>query len=225
MSPSVTSIATTLARKVNRVRFPRAVKPQPTPDLIRLGSGYGGWTVPESAIRPGAIAYCVGAGTDVTFDLELASRGCAVYCFDPTEHAIVYCQKIEHERFTFHPYGLWSEDTMLRFYSNPRPGHGSLSAVNLHGTDEYVEAPVRSLRSIMRDLQHDHIDILKIDIEGAEHAVIDSLAGDMPSIGVICVEFDQPMPYGRMMETVKRLWSVGFVTTHCERWNVTFVRR
>ncbi len=45
------------------------------PTLVRLGSPGGGWWVPESVVRAGAVAYCAGAGEDVTFDLELHRRG------------------------------------------------------------------------------------------------------------------------------------------------------
>ncbi|HML19507.1 MAG TPA: hypothetical protein PKD74_02920, partial [Candidatus Dependentiae bacterium] len=38
---------------------------------IRLGSKYGGWVIPDKYITETSLCYCVGAGEDISFDLEL----------------------------------------------------------------------------------------------------------------------------------------------------------
>ncbi len=43
----------------------------------------------------------------------------------------------------------------------------------------------------MKELGHHRIDLLKIDIEGAEYRVIESIIEDRLDIGVICVEYDE----------------------------------
>jgi FkbM family methyltransferase len=43
----------------------------------------------------------------------------------------------------------------------------------------------------MEQLGHDRIDLLKIDIEGAEYKVIESILADKLDIRVICVEYDE----------------------------------
>ena len=48
-------------------------------------------------------------------------------------------------RFHFMPVGLWSEDTVLRFFAPRDPAHVSHSVVNLQRTEDYFEAPVRSI--------------------------------------------------------------------------------
>jgi hypothetical protein len=54
------------------------------PGMVTLGSDYGGWRVPGGLIGPGWICYCVGAGGDVSFDLELIRRyGATVRAVDP----------------------------------------------------------------------------------------------------------------------------------------------
>ena len=119
--------------------------------------------------------YCAGVGEDVTFDLGLIERfGCAVVAFDPTPRAVAHAEPIaaREPRFRFLPVGLWSEDTTLRFYRPADPSHVSHSAVNLQRTNEWFEAPVQRLDSLMAELGDSSIDLLKLDIEGAEFGVV-----------------------------------------------------
>ncbi len=107
-----------------------------------------------------------------------------------------------------------------------QPRHDSYSIVNLQSTTEEraVEAPVRRLSSITRELGHDHVDLLKIDIEGAEHAVLASMLDDGLDVRQICVEFDQPTPMARMIGTVQRLQIGGFTAVARRGWEWTFAR-
>jgi len=74
-----------VARAAVRARLPVLERN----DLVRLGSDYGGYLVPEDAIRAARCAYCAGVGNDVTFDLALTDRyGCEVWAFDPTPSVI-----------------------------------------------------------------------------------------------------------------------------------------
>ena len=111
--------------------------------LVRLGSEYGGWWVPRDCLAPGTVAYCVGAGEDITFDLALHEAGCVVRVFDPTPRAISYVEARmpNSDHFTFRPVGLWRENTELRFYAPATAGFVSHSVVNLYGTTSYFTAP------------------------------------------------------------------------------------
>jgi hypothetical protein len=89
------------------------LRPVRPPEMIRLGSYYGGWWVPSIDPTRGA-AFCVGAGTDVTFDLELLRLGYRVYTVDPTPESVAYVA--EHApALTLLPVGLWREAGELEF--------------------------------------------------------------------------------------------------------------
>jgi hypothetical protein len=62
----------------------------------------------------------------------------------------------------------------------------SLSAV--------VDAPVFRLASIMKMLGHDRVDLLKMDIEGAEYGVLDDLLASDIIVGQLLVEFHHRWP-------------------------------
>jgi FkbM family methyltransferase len=195
--------------------------------LEKIGSGYGGWIVPVTLLRPAWTCYCGGVGEDITFDLGLIERvGCNVFAFDPTPRAVAHvaANAADEQRFHFMAVGLWSEDTTLRFFVPRNPKHVSHSVVNLQRTKAFFEAPCRSLPSVMRELGHDHVDLIKLDIEGAEHEVVRSMleAGIRPS--VVCLEIDQPVTPLAFWLTVRRLRRAGYDLVAVDSWNLTFVR-
>lgn len=202
------------------------LRPAPPADLVRLGSDYGGWWVPTSAARPGGIAYCAGVGEDITFDVALHDRGCDVVSIDPVPRAAAHVASHGpvSGRFTFHPYGLAAADGVVAFFPPKDPRHVSYSMVNLQRTSVATELPVRSLRTLLADSGHDRIDILKLDIEGAEYEVLSQLLVDGPLPTVLCVEFDQPVPLRRTVRMSRRLTAVGYRVAKVERFNVTFLR-
>lgn len=197
--------------------------------LEKLGSRHGGWVVPADMIEPEWICYCGGVGEDVTFDLTLIERfGCDVYAFDPTPRAIrhVSMAAAGNHRFHFFPYGLWSADTELKFYASRNPELVNHSVVNLQRTSTYFVAPCKRVSTVMKDLGHRRIDLLKIDIEGAEYEVLNSLMDDgLQSIRVLCVEFDQPMPIAGVYRMAKRVIRWGYSLVCIDAWNFTFIRR
>ena len=170
--------------------------------LEELGEGYGGWVVPTDMIQADWVIYSMGIGEDITFDVDLMEGfGCTVHGFDPTPRAIAYAQtqREQYPNFRFYPYGVWSADTHVKFY-NPRKTHfASYSILNLRHQNDYIMAEVKTIKTLMRELGHEHVDLIKMDVEGAEQMVIPNLIADKIQTKVLCVEYDQPV------ETFSRL--------------------
>src|SRR5258707_9441446 len=66
------------------------------PDLVRLGSSYGGWTFePSSDLQRSTILSC-GLGEDASFDVDFASTFQAtVIIVDPTPRAITHFAEMQ----------------------------------------------------------------------------------------------------------------------------------
>src|SRR6185437_6361477 len=127
------------------------------PGLIDLGTSYGGWTVPVELIEPSWVCYCVGAGGDISFDLELIRRyGVEVRTFDPVADYV--------------------ESAQQQGAAEPR------FAAGLYESEDFIEVPGRTLPSLMAELGDERIDLLKLDIEGAEYEVLPTI--DMRALGV-----------------------------------------
>lgn len=202
------------------------LRPSARHDLVKLGNAYGGWVVPTSLFSNSSICYCIGVREDITFDLALIERfGCQVFAFDPTPRAIQHVEAttsgIDH--FHFYPVGLWSANERCKFFAPKNPHHVSHSIVNLQGTAEYFEAECKRLSDIMAELGHESLDLLKLDIEGAEHEVLDSLLEDNIQIRVLRVEFHQPASLFSIIGMVRRLIQAGHRLVKLDGWNFTFV--
>jgi FkbM family methyltransferase len=179
-----------LALRRDRVSGAR-ITPRP---VLSLGKGYGAWPTPAAVVRPDAVVYSVGVGTDATFDEALLDAGVReIHAFDPTPRAITFAEALQTRRpaFRFSPVGLWKEDTTLTFHAPENPNHVSHSVTALHGERPGFTAPCRRLVTLMRERGHTRIDLLKIDIEGAEYAVLADILASRADVTAICVEFDE----------------------------------
>jgi len=208
----------------------------PTSHTIeQLGVGYGGWFVPTDMIKSDWVIYSFGIGEDITFDADLMQRfDCRVHGFDPTPRAIDYIETHQqtYPNFKFYPLGVWSEDTTIRFY-NPRKEHfASYSILNLRHQEDYIEAEVKTIKSIMTQLGHDHVDLVKMDIEGAEQAVLPNLIADNVRPTVLCVEYDQPVEtfsrlawqcFTRALSLTRDLRNIGYVMVAVDGWTATYI--
>ncbi|MHB1537102.1 MAG: FkbM family methyltransferase [Solirubrobacteraceae bacterium] len=154
-------------------------------DPVSLGSAYGGWIVPAALIEPGWRCYCVGAGADISFDLELIERfDVEVQSVEPDESyvAAALSTAAGEPRFCAVRAAITLEDGPLRMQRTHIPGSRSLSAAKLYDTNETIELPGRTLSSLTRELGHPCVDLLKIDIEGAEYDVLAQI--DLDTLGV-----------------------------------------
>jgi FkbM family methyltransferase len=160
-------------------------------DTLRLGSEYGGWVVCPDLITRDSIIYGFGVGEDISFDLAMIERfGVTVHAFDPTPKANVWIKSQNlPPQFVFHNVGLADHDGTARFVL-PRADYASyhIGGEGEHGAD-VAECKVQRLSTIMRELNHSRIDVLKMDIEGAEYAALPDFINDGVHPQQLLVEF------------------------------------
>ncbi|MER5535798.1 FkbM family methyltransferase [Streptomyces mirabilis] len=208
--------------KAAEVVVPRLTRVLPREDLLRLGSDYGGWWIPSGLIAEDSIVYAAGVGEDVSFDLALIAQfGCEVWAMDPTPRSVEYAATITEPRWHFLPFGLWKEDATLHFHPPVDPRHVSHSATDITGSGPGFDAQCYSLGTFTEKLGHLRIDLLKMDIEGAEGPVLDQVLSTSLRPRVICVEFDAPEGPRALRSRLGRLERAGYVVRWAERRNYT----
>lgn len=65
--------------------------------IKQYGTNYGGFYLPsEMLLNNNSIVYCVGAGEDISLDVEICDKyGCDVHIFDPTPRSIAHVNMIK----------------------------------------------------------------------------------------------------------------------------------
>ena len=165
--------------------------------LLRYGNEYGGYILYTDLIGENPIVYSFGIGEDISFDLDILNRhGGEIYAFDPTPKSKKFIQgnkSTESGRIRFFSYGLADKCHLARFHLPKNDNYVSGSEIKYNGVkDEYIEVEMKDLNSIAEEQGHQRINILKMDIEGSEFKVIDSLDKiDGLIIDQICMETHQ----------------------------------
>lgn len=158
----------------------------------QYGSDYGGWTIVSQTLSENSTIYSFGVGDDISFDLGLIDRyGVNVHAFDPTPRSIQWIERQSLPRqFVFHSYGIADYDGTAVFHPPARESYVSYTFLSDSPSKQTgIRAPVRRLSSIMSDLGDDHLDVLKMDIEGAEYDVLDDLVESSTHPDQLLVEF------------------------------------
>ncbi len=233
---------------------------RPLPDLVHLGSHLHGYHIPQRLLKLGSVCYCIGAGDDISFDIELKTTyGCNVYIFDPTPYGIDHFSKLkecvrENRRLSLNnspeniytykvdvdslseikyvPLGVWDRKTTLTFHDACQQSYPSYSVCFFKDSKETIQAPVDRLVNIMKQMNHKAIDLVKLEIEGAEYKVIETIIQDRLDIKAILVEFDEVYNsegrgfYLRIRRCTRNIISAGYVLIHStDRFKRTFVRK
>jgi FkbM family methyltransferase len=147
--------------------------------------------LPRTTLARGWMCYCVGAGADISFDLELMWRfDMRVRCIDPVQEYIdaAVASAAGEARFSAYRAAIADHDGPLRMQQTHHPGSRSLSSAELYDTRSFVEIPGRTLPSLMAELGDDRIDLLKLDIEGGEYEVLPTLDLHMLGVKVFAIQ-------------------------------------
>lgn len=186
---------------------------------LRLGSDYGGWVVSLDGIMKDSVVYSFGIGDDVSFDLELVNRcNLILHAFDPTPKSTEWVNKnkllLTHSNFVFHEYGLSDVDGEINFRAI-KPGGMNYTVMMDSATAKGTHAslPCKRLQTIMRELGHEKIDILKLDIEGSEYRAIEDMAACNIRPVQFLVEFHhwfQGVGVSKTKRALKRLREMGY---------------
>lgn len=180
----------------------------------------GGWWFTANGLGEDSIVYSLGVGDEVDFDLSVIKRfGAEVFAFDPTPNSIdlLDSSKLPH-RFHFYPWAVTAQDGSLKFYPRLKKD-GSKSDVMFTMIPEaetqadVIEVPAFSLTSIIGKLGHDHIDLLKMDIEGAEYEVLEGLLRSPVLPTQLLVEFHHRFVEDGLAKTydiIRRLREAGY---------------
>lgn len=180
---------------------------------------YGEWTICPELLEQRVVVYSMGIGDNIDFELAVMDEwGAEVHAFDPTPPAAWVKNLGLPDRFHFHAWAAAAEDGELMLYPRiKRDGSTSDDMYTLvageSGRHDGIKVPAKSISSIMATLGHDSVDIIKLDIEGAEYEVLENLLSEKIRPRHLLVEFHHRFPgIGKSMTTdiVRQLQLNGY---------------
>lgn len=216
-----------------------------------LGTTYGGWYIPENfELTSESFVVSAGVGEDISFDLALQSRyGCKILLLDPTQRAITHLKEVHSyyknktpflgniqpdylshistltpdlSKLTLNPIGLWKKKDTLKFYYQTNPLYVSQSLIPNLYSKSYSLVPVERLSCLIEKTP----DVLKLDIEGAEIDVLETLFEDNIFPRLLCVEFDLLLKgqdkTNRTHQMIERLMRNGYKLVFNKNYNMVF---
>lgn len=154
----------------------------------------------------------------ISFDLTcIKNHNCEIFAFDPTPKSIEWInrQKLP-ENFHFHNYGISATTTgIVNFYlpQNPKGISGSLVAHDAVDKERTIIVLMKTFNDITSELKHNHIDVLKMDIEGAEYEVLEKIIESPVTIDQLLIEFHDrnfDLPEYKSKRIVQQLTKKGY---------------
>lgn len=183
-----------------------------------FGEPGASWVVASEMIDDQCCVYSLGLGHDISFDLGLINEfGVTVHGFDPTPKSIAWLKTLElPDAFNFHDYGVAEYDGEANFRVPVNENFVSFTMnekLNSSHKDDSVPLQVKRLSTIVNQPGMSAPDILKMDIEGAEYAVLrDLIASDIRPKQLL-VEFhhvQHDIPASETKQVVKQLRECGY---------------
>jgi len=224
---------TKLRRRLLYARYllKRALLIRGSSDLSTLGnvSTVCSWTFCTKGLTRDSIVYSGGVGNDISFEHALVREfGCDVKLFDPSTTALATMSRFENKipQFSFFTVGLTGRSRKLRLAPPLDAQEGSWYSSEAAGA---VEVPCIDLGTLLKQNHDQQIDLLKLDIEGAEYGVLDDILRDRIPVRQILVEFhDGILPGIRLRDSLRvifRLIARGYRLVAEVGNNHTFIYR
>jgi FkbM family methyltransferase len=188
-----------------------------------VNPGDQAWYFAKGSLKPADIVYSLGLATNIEFDLNLiCDSRVEVHGFDPTPDSVewIQMQKLPPQ-FHHHPIAVAGHDGELEFALPSSPGHCARAVTTPRQLSPSIRVPCRRISTLMRELGHNRIDLLKMDIEGSEYDVIKDILSNRLDIPQIIVEFHHRFSgigMRKTLDSVAALRQAGYQLFHISPW-------
>lgn len=205
-----------------------------------------------------SIIYSGGVGEDISFDLLLSHKyDSNILLIDPTKRSSKHYQEIKEyyknknteifsgdiqkdyhdsikdlninfNKINYSEKGLWDKKESLKFYKPTNEKYVSHSLIEGMTSREYDIVEVNSIKNIMESNNHKKIDLLKLDIEGAEIKVLKQMLDDHIFPTYLLVEFDLFLQKKDKDNETKKI--INRLNTYYDilkndNYNITFIKK
>lgn len=128
------------------------------------------------------VIFDIGANIGIsTMFFRMCYPKATIHSFEPDPNNLSRLRSLAKElgNVHVHEFALWHEETQLTFFADPHRGSSS-STQRIRDRQEKIEVNSITLDTILNNYGKNGVDILKIDIEGAEENVLSSWKSTIP---------------------------------------------
>jgi FkbM family methyltransferase len=184
---------------------------------LQLGNEQRQFAIVPDLLLRSSVVYSFGCEDDAGFDLELIGRfGCNVHVFEPRPRTLARLrEQTTPPQLNLHPFGLSDRDGMMSFAPIVSTGTNHGRRGSGHPSTEYQ---VRRLSTLMHQLGHMHIDVLKLDSAGAEYVAVHALVTSSVRPTQVLIQFqhdDREFSPQRCTRALRQLHEIGYRIFDC----------
>ena len=197
------------------------IRPTGCVPLVSPNPGDQAWVISPAGLATEPLVYSLGLSENLSFDLGMIQQyGAKVHGFDPTIESQRFIAKSRIPAgFHYHPLAVAGHDGKLDLYE--RMGKGGRKK-----GDCFLKASCKKISSLVQELGHSHLDILKIDVEGSEYSILEDVCLKQIPISQIAVEFHHRFEEVGLSATIRAhqmLVSHGYQLAHISDWAEEFL--
>ena len=201
-------------------------------EVEKLGNKSEGWWIASYVIKDKQpLVFSFGLGEDISFDMGIMQKyNAKVYGFDPTPKAIKYVKSIKTgDNFILQEYAVSNADEQITFNLPKNENHVSGSIVDINSTNT-ITVEAKRIQTILEELniKADEIDILKMDIEGAEYNVIEDMFNCKIFPKQVLIEyhhFFDSITDEQTKNSILLLLENNYELFYIESYNYSFIRK
>jgi len=211
-----------------------------TESLVRLGTSYGGWYLPEKYLDSNSnkTVFSLGVGFDVSFDRELARAGFNVILVDPLSACISFPrgELLGLPNCYFENFAVSNFVGSEIFFPPKNTQHDAWSSINIQSTsldlaETFNVVTLDSLAEKYKSVIDNGLLYLKMDIEGAEIKVIPQICNSAQKFDFLGIELDflSLIPFLKLKKRVVSVFlarkflrdidSAGYKLVHKDNFN------
>ena len=148
---------------------------------------------------------------------------------DPVHYwKLILENSISSDNIIFKEYAVGIKEGVHKFYLPSNEDYVSCSLEEGMKSNDFINVNVRTLKTIMKELNHTHIDLLKMDIEGSECDVINNMLDLHIYPKYLAVEFDLAFngefkkDVEKCNQTIQKLYQHNYQLIHNHESDFTF---
>jgi FkbM family methyltransferase len=173
----------------------------------------------EASIDSDSVVLDVGAATGNWAQHMVERYNPVIYAFEPAADSFAKLREkaVDNPKFQPMPYGLGHEDG-----AGEDARRGELVSSPTSGTDSKTDVKIAAVDRVWKDLKLGQVDLMRINIEGAEFSLLDKMIGAdlLNKVNCFMIQFHEPHSgaYRKRLRIREELSK-----THRLEWNYDFI--